>query len=371
MIPARACETSARAGGKLRDTFIDSHDLAALRQAIHGFRGSLLRTPGLGGTAACTERDGACLWMAYATAADPADLAEAINAYEEALRPTSAGAAPEPSLLINYGIALEDRFEREHSAADLDAAIAADERAVALTDPGSASYPPNLNSLALALVRRFDLSAQFADLRRSATLLRQAVEACPSGSRDLPTLRSNLAGQLRRLYEVSADPADLEAAIGARRETLGDLPSGSAGRLDRLRDLTSLVTERYERDATAENLQALIDVQRELVRATDTDDSHYAADLGALGYRLILKHQASGLRTDLDEAISHYKLAVALTPQDAPILFGYLSNLAAAAETRYRITSDRADLELATESLTRASDSPSRRSLAWQVASSA
>ena len=88
---------------------------------------------------------------------------------------TSAG-PPLATLLVNYGIALEDRFKLHGDPADLDAAIDANEKAVASTPPATIQWPPNLNSLALSLHERFVLTANLADLPRSVDLLHQAVE---------------------------------------------------------------------------------------------------------------------------------------------------------------------------------------------------
>jgi hypothetical protein len=119
--------------------------------------------------------------------------------------------------LDNLGLALHDRYDRDHDPGDFARALQAHEQAVAGLPADAPERPRYLSNLAACLWAGDRDTADAGALARAIDLFGQAVAATPRDSPNLAMRLNNLALGLRDRHRLAGAERDLEAA----REAFG------------------------------------------------------------------------------------------------------------------------------------------------------
>ncbi|MCB5167761.1 CHAT domain-containing protein [Streptomyces bambusae] len=283
-----------------------------------------------------------------------ADLDEAVEAGRESVR-----AAPEPQALLhsNTGLALLLRYEQDADPADLAEAVEALRRAAGLAapdDPQRASY---LSNLGQAYDQRFLLSGDPADLDGAVDAAIRSVVACPPGHPARPGLQASLGNVLRSKARHTGAAADLDAAVDAVRRALAAMTAGSPARPVLLRSLGDALKLRFEHGWVAADIDEAVGVLRERLdlctrRGDDADTAVAAYDLG---HALLSRHRHTADPADADAAVAAARLSVRVRAGAAGSDRGVpLCLLGEALSARHRLTGAAADNEEAVAALTEA-----------------
>jgi CHAT domain-containing protein/tetratricopeptide (TPR) repeat protein len=128
----------------------------------------------------------------------PEDLDRSIELHEQTLRATRADHPRSPGRLINFSVALADRYRRDRyrrdkASDDLDQAIDIAERAVTATPREDHNRPSRLHNLGLVRLERYEARGLRPDLEGGIEALRQAEAAIPDGSPSVAHVVSSLA----------------------------------------------------------------------------------------------------------------------------------------------------------------------------------
>ncbi|CCH17828.1 CHAT domain-containing protein [Micromonospora lupini] len=111
-----------------------------------------------------------------------------------------------------------------------------------------------------------------------------------------------------------------------------------------LSNLGSALQARFRHTGSSTDLDDAITASRKAVAATPTDHPNHAGYLSNLGSALQARFRHTGSGTDLNEAVSVSREAVAITPADHSDRAAMLSNLGNALRTRFERTGSGTDL---------------------------
>ncbi|GAO11095.1 tetratricopeptide repeat protein [Streptomyces lydicamycinicus] len=117
--------------------------------------------------------------------------------------------------MSDLGVALWARFERTGDQADLDQAVDLYQAAMRATAADHPNRARHVSNLGIALQRRYDCTGDQADLDAAIDRGRDAVQATPADHPDRAKYLSGLGGALQRWFERTGDQADLDAAVSA------------------------------------------------------------------------------------------------------------------------------------------------------------
>ncbi|PPQ74135.1 hypothetical protein CVT26_007178, partial [Gymnopilus dilepis] len=152
---------------------------------------------------------GAKLQEKFATTQDKADIDEAINAYEKALRLLSADDARFLVFQHDAGMAYDDRFLRFGNIGDINMAIERLQISLTMLPKGDEKLPAVQNNLGSCFAERFAHTGNMDDLTQSIQLQQQAVELTPEGHADLPSRLNNLGNSFMHRFERTGDLHDI------------------------------------------------------------------------------------------------------------------------------------------------------------------
>ncbi|MBO3741842.1 hypothetical protein [Actinoplanes flavus] len=310
------------------------------------------------------------LYSLFEAGGDPAVLDEAVAAARRAVE-LGDGTDQLPALRHNLANMLSYRYERTHTAADRDEALAAAAHAIA--DPGHRDCASCSETSGRLRHDRFEESGDPAELDRLVETLAgrlRHADGLTDEDRALTTL--NLATALRLRYQrrgvrsdlsaavdVLRDPgadsehraaylvetailwrlrleagdhldlARLDAVVHDLREVLRSLPPGSARREGTLTTLGLVLMRCFEHSGMRKDIDAAVTAFDAAARLGEQVGSH----LG-LGLALMARHRASGDPGDLDTAIAAGRRAVAMLPDGHPERTQALCNLAVGLHRR-------------------------------------
>ncbi|WP_266709997.1 CHAT domain-containing protein [Streptomyces sp. NBC_00102] len=259
------------------------------------------------------------------------DLDEAIAVFTGALE---AAGSPELVAVLRNSLsnALRARSVATGSRADLVAALGlVDQPLDSPEGPDGPQLP--LLAPAMALFNRYmrDPRANKADLEEALRRLRRAESLMPPAHPDRPTALDDLGLVLMASYQHSGDPAQLNEAVTAHRESVALTREGHGSLGPRLLNLSVALSLRHQLTEDGADLREFQECRRRAAELPDGGPANRASALSSLGMGL-----ASGLErlpgpaARLDEAVRLLRQALALTPEDDPMLPRRRLNLAVA-----------------------------------------
>ncbi|KAF9009685.1 CHAT domain-containing protein [Cyathus striatus] len=272
------------------------------------------------------------------------DLTEAIELHRMAAFLTPEGSRSRFEILINLSYALNRRFDYTHELSDADEAI----EIMHDLDP---QYSLSLNNLACTLGARFDYRG---DLRDAG----QAIDIQPND----PSSLTNLGNAHRAYFMQTGELPHIHMSVEAHRKALSlagdDLLPAILINLGVSLGCRFLATEaialeqrgiqilrRFYSDLDLCDMHEGARAHREAVIRTPIGHKDLPGLLNNLGNSMKRLFRATGNESDLSEAISFYKEAVALTFDDSIRRMDRLSNLGGAFCSRYMLAHQQSDLD--------------------------
>jgi tetratricopeptide (TPR) repeat protein len=211
------------------------------------------------------------------------------------------------------------------------------EAAVACTDPSSPVRVVALLTLGEALRLRSRLENRISDLDRAMAVYAQALDTAGTRSTDdamWSLCQKGLGECLLEAFERTGQRERLDGAISALGTAveLADPDDPGASQ-----SLSMAFFLRYKNFGDRADLDRALLIAAELVAASrDPDDENFMAQLNNLAAMLNARHDRTGDREDLDNAIEIWRRANQIQPENPTIL----SNLGAAFLELYELTGD-------------------------------
>ena len=271
---------------------------------------------------------------------DRTDLTTAVQVARQAV---AIGTPDDAALLSNLAITLLTSHREGGRAAELDEAIVVAGRAVAAMPADHPNRPIALSNQAAALRSRFEITGSPADLSGAIHAAGSALRTAPSVHPDRAMFQVNVGVALLTRYSRTGHAKDLDNAVRLLRDAEAATPATHADRAARLSHL-GLALESQARH-TGRRAQ-LDEAVRYLRAATETgpEEQLRTMFLSNVSNVLLTRFDWVGRTSDVDEAITALRGAVAGTPSPHPDQPMYLGNLAAALLTRFRYNDDPPDL---------------------------
>lgn len=283
----------------------------------------------------------------YQTTGQMADLNQAIEHYQTALRPTRQNSSNRATFLNDLGTALYARYLRGGQLADLEQAILNEQEAIRLTPTRSPDRVSYLNNLGLSLLERYERAGNLDDLEEAIRHWQLVVPLTSSDSPDRAGRLNNLGLGLRARYLRTKDPTNLDKAVQCWREAVQTARADSASQAIYLNSLGLGLSDLYDLTAHSADLEEAIAVYQRALQLTPADAPNRAVYLSNLGVALRDRYALTAHLADLDEAITSYQQILQITPSTAPHRPGYLNNLGVWLHERYIASQNAADLEQA------------------------
>jgi tetratricopeptide (TPR) repeat protein len=224
-----------------RDMHAVTGDARLLNDAISGYQHALAATgPKAPVRATYMDNLGMALLDRYERSGAIDDADESVRLLRQAREATPPCSPALAGVVNNLGVALWSRSA--HRPADLPEALAAFEQAVALTPAGSPDAPTYLDNLANALSDRYEQAGDPADLDKAVHAYEQAIAGLPASAPERLRIRANLAVALLTRYREArgreADgAADLERAVAELTDVVARTPPGAPALVNRLNSL--------------------------------------------------------------------------------------------------------------------------------------
>ncbi len=149
---------------------------------------------------------------------DPASLDEGLRLLRLAVRHTSASDPARPGRLLNLGVAVDRRWERDHELTDLTEAINLYRQVAASTDAGADVTAACLANLCHALRVRYGHTGARPDLDAAVVAGAACLDVTAVDDDRRVDRLEQVAHALRERYENGHDVGDLAAALGLYRE---------------------------------------------------------------------------------------------------------------------------------------------------------
>ena len=327
-----------------RDMHAVTGDARLLDDAIGGYRQALAATgPKAPVRATYLDNLGMALLDRYERSGAIDDADESVRLLRQAREATPPCSPALAGVLNNLGVALWSRSA--HRPADLPEALAAFEQAVAITPARSPDAPTYLDNLANALSDRYERSGDPADLDKAVHAYEQAIAGLPASAPERLRIRANLAvGLLTRYREArgrDADgAADLERAVAELTDVVARTPPGAPALVNRLNSLGVGLKYKFVRG----NDPACLQQGRAALAAAGGPDGardirwSLAAAATLAGWdaeRAEWQEAAAGFRTAMATAESYLRVQVGRQSTEAAMRrFGGLHGDAAYALTR-------------------------------------
>lgn len=326
-----------------RDMHAVTGDARLLDDAISGYQQALAATgPKAPVRATYLDNLGMALLDRYERSGAIDDADESVRLLRRARQATPCCSPALAGVLNNLGVALWSRSA--HRPADLPEALAAFEQAVAITPARSPDAPTYLDNLANALSDRYEGSGDPADLDKAVHAYEQAIAGLPASAPERLRIRANLAvGLLTRYREArgrEADAADLERAVAELTDVVARTPPGAPALVNRLNSLGVGLKCKFVRDNDPACLQ---EGRAALAAAAGPDGARdirwsLAAAATLAGWdaeRAEWEEAAAGFRTAMATAESYLHVQVGRQSTEAAMRrFGALHGDAAYSLTR-------------------------------------
>jgi CHAT domain-containing protein len=262
------------------------------------------------------------LTLRHAETGSVADLARALEIladldHEGAVQGTGMMNA---MLRDTFARALQFRYDREGRQEDLARAVALHE---SVREAGPRSAPELASMLdyeAHVLMTEYERGGRRDDLDRAITAQEKALAALPVGAPNRPWLNGNLSVCLRGLYAWTRDPRDLERAVEAGRRAFA--PGSMSDDGVAYDQLGSCLAYRYldPRARHAGDLDEAISLFQKALHAPMSAPGQRPYRLLHLADSRLCRHEHSGEREDLVDAVRLFAEAIEALDHNAPLL---------------------------------------------------
>ena len=235
-----------------RDMHAVTGDARLLNDAISGYRHALAATgPKAPVRATYLDNLGMALLDRYERSGAIDDADESVRLLRLAREATPRRSPAFAGVLNNLGVALWNRSA--HRPADLAEALAAFEQAVAMTPARSPDAPTYLDNLANALSDRYERVGDPVDLDEAVHAYERAIGRLPASAPERLRIRANLAvGLLTRYREAGGreadSAADLERAVAELTDIVARTPPEAPALVNRLNSLGVGLKYKFLRD---------------------------------------------------------------------------------------------------------------------------
>ncbi|KAG8904280.1 hypothetical protein FRB99_001948, partial [Tulasnella sp. 403] len=294
--------------------------------------------------AASLELQATCRYMLFQETLNISLLDQSIDAFQTVFG-LQAQSTDNGNTLVLCGQAFADRHAIKGELEDLDRAIELLRKA--LEPPvGTTPRPPSVVvQLGNLLLERYEERWDDIDLNDGINLLGEALSLLTVDEPNHLIALNNLGYALITRYKKSGTPSDVEKAIALHREALSLLSDDHPDRPSSLNSLGTALVTRCERSGRISDVEeAIVHHQEALSLQSDTDPDR-PSSLSNLGTALIIRYERLGGISDVEEAIVYHREAVSLLPGDHPSRLLSLNNLANALVTRYERLGGIADVE--------------------------
>ncbi|KAF9240015.1 CHAT domain-containing protein [Melanogaster broomeanus] len=243
--------------------------------------------------------------------------------------------------LVNLGIALRVRFGATGVSADIDEAIQSHESALRYTSDDDPGKPCRLNNLGNTYMDRFQYSNEPADIDRALRIHQEADSITPTGHHHKTSHLLNLGTAFRHHFDSSGDRGDLDEAVNAHKRVVTSAPEPR-----HFNNLGNSFLKRFECTQDSKDIRDAIVALEKAVELSRDGDPEKPCRLNNLGSAHMVLFERTGKRGDIDNAIRSFDIAVQNMPDTHVHYFGHLSNFAHACSKRFEHFHDQSDLNL-------------------------
>lgn len=280
---------------------------------------------------------------------DAAELDRAIEAMRKMVGRLPADYHHRPGAQTNLAVALQVRFERCGELSDIDEAIELNKQAVTTVSDDDADLVMYLTNLGAAFSTRFDRTEDLADLDEAIRFLERAADVSPPGHSELATCLNNLGAAYLTRFKRNRVPQDLDAAVEhAERAVVLSLDHDGQRHAERLRNLVLARQARHDLTGSREDLAEAIRAGELAVMAFPAHHPEVGTYLSHLSDSLLIRFEREGAIADADRAIELLEAAIAAAPDGQQA--SRLADLGEAFRARYQRTRRLADLDAAVRS---------------------
>lgn len=278
---------------------------------------------------------------------DPADIAKAIQFYDQAHSISPHGDPNKPTYLDNLGAAYSLQFDRLGILRDLACAIDCHTQSLLLIPEVHPDRSLRLSNLGASLVARFSRTGDLDDLESAFQHLSQAASLTPEGHLDRPVRLLNLASAHATRFDRLGDLSELQQAIHILSKAALLVPDNSLIKPNLLGDLGNALHNRFNRLGDIPDLESALMHLQTAIQLTPKSDTNMPNLLDKLGCSQRTRFCQLANLADLDAAIANQTMAVSLTLDGHPKKVGLLNNLGLSHKVRWGRLFEIADLKKA------------------------
>ncbi|KAL0639497.1 hypothetical protein Q9L58_001526 [Maublancomyces gigas] len=324
----------------------DSGNIDDLDKAIYALKGAAEEIPVGNPWRGCVlDVLGGELSARFELLGGVADLQEAVTTFEDAVAAISPDEIIDPLRLASVSNILIKRFVRLGNLEDLRRGMDVINEAMAIAPLDHPDRCDLLNSFGFALYYRFLRFGSLEDIEKAIQIFGQAVATTPPHrTSDRAMVLIKVSGALMHRYFRLGHLQDLDNAIRASDDVTAKASPKHKGIA--LSNLSTQLLVRFNRLGSLSDLTRVIQVNDQAISITAMDDPWWADLLENVSSIFGVRFTRFG---DLDATIRGSRMAVAVTPLDAPGRVITLKLLADDLHTRFRRLGNVHDLNSAME----------------------
>ncbi|CAE6504099.1 unnamed protein product [Rhizoctonia solani] len=260
----------------------------------------------------------------------------------------------DPALNIGLGRAYQTRFQRLGDPGDLEKCLEYDSQAILLTDNDDPNLPARLDSLSNAHLLRFQLLDDPSELDKGVECQTRAASLTPPGHRYFAGRLNNLSSSFNMRYNRYGDANDLIKSIEYSVHALS-LTTDSSLQFTVLTNLSILKLLRFQLFKRLEDIEKGIEYSACALSLTTTGDHpDETLRLKHLGELYYARFATLSDPSDLDMAIESVSRATSLLSNEDKDLGDLLDHLGGYVHARWYLLQNLEDLENGIKYKTRA-----------------
>lgn len=322
--------------------------VAELDNAIEKYQQALrLSSEDLDDKASQYERLGIAFHSRYQTTCCSDDLQEALENYFQSLEATPRGDPERQRRFQYFESGYGDEFEKSGQLADLDRAIKQCEEALDCVDGEHPDRPRRLHHLAERRRDRFHLVRITDDIDKSIALCQEALELTHESHVDWPIRASNLASTCHDKFQVTKAKTDLDKCLFYYSKAYCATPKNRPEHTYRMKCVGDMHVQRYQLEHDVSDLHTAIQYYESTVAETPPSHPNLDSRIQHLGTAYHKRFQRLGQLGDLESALRCFEETFSLTPTEHPD-YGYrMCQLGLEYGERFRREENMQDFETA------------------------
>lgn len=323
-------------------SFKHSSDIAILQNAVVNIREAVLLTgPRHPRRPSILKNLGIALRNRFELLGNFTDLEDAINLHNEALHITENGSPRRLSLLTNLASALRVRFEYLGGIEDIENAVHHYLEVVQLTRPGQPEKCGYMLNLGTAQITRYMQLGELSDLDNAIHNMREAVHLKPDNYREEQVIYMNLACGFLTRFHRTRQISDLDASILNFQYALNEQGHSDEPKLRA--NLATALNTHFDLFGRIEDLENAIHHVELAMALTEKGNMYRAGLLMKLGTYETSYSRCTDDLSRLENAIAVLHEAVQLAGPEGPWLPQCLQALAHARHARFKRLGDDKD----------------------------